>query len=41
MVTTAPSIDTDGELTVADKPAVFAHYNLPNTPGPNRRLARR
>jgi hypothetical protein len=24
----APSIDTDGELTAADEPAVFAHYQL-------------
>ena len=36
----APSIDTDGELTVDQEPAVFAHYSLPYTPGV-RRLARR
>ncbi|MEU3522742.1 PRC-barrel domain-containing protein [Streptomyces sp. NPDC038707] len=39
----APSIDTDGELTAADEPGVFAHYELPYTPGAGgeRRLARR
>ena len=36
----APSIDTDGELTVDKEPDVFAHYGLPYTPGV-RRLARR
>jgi PRC-barrel domain len=36
----APSIDTDGELTVDQEPDVFAHYGLPYTPGV-RRLARR
>ena len=36
----APSIDTDGELTVEQEPEVFAHYSLPYTPGV-RRLARR
>jgi PRC-barrel domain protein len=36
----APSIDTDGELSVEDEPAVFEHYSLPYTPGV-RRLARR
>ena len=36
----APSIDTDGELTAEQEPAVFAHYSLPYTPGV-RRLARR
>ncbi|WP_138759328.1 PRC-barrel domain-containing protein [Modestobacter altitudinis] len=36
----APSIDTDGELSVEDEPAVFAHYSLPYTSGV-RRLARR
>ncbi len=39
----APSIETDGELTAADEPAVFAHYSLPYSTGANgeRRLARR
>ncbi|GAA3097404.1 PRC-barrel domain-containing protein [Streptomyces echinatus] len=39
----APSIDTDGELPVAEEPAVFAHYELPYAPGAGgeRRLARR
>ncbi|MFI9244868.1 PRC-barrel domain-containing protein [Streptomyces sp. NPDC053086] len=39
----APSIDTDGELPAAEEPAVFAHYELPYTPGTGgeRRLARR
>ena len=38
----APSIDTDGELTAEDEPAVFAHYDLPKSaPGAPRRLARR
>lgn len=38
----APSIDTDGELTAADEPAVFEHYGLPpSVPGAARRLARR
>ncbi|AGL19843.1 PRC-barrel domain-containing protein [Actinoplanes sp. N902-109] len=39
----APSIDTDGELTAADEPGVFAHYNLPYVTGASgeRRLARR
>ena len=36
----APSIDTDGELSVEEEPAVFEHYALPYTPGV-RRLARR
>ena len=36
----APSIDTDGELTVEEEPAVFEHYSLPYTAGV-RRLARR
>ena len=36
----APSIDTDGELTVEQEPDVFAHYSLPYTGGV-RRLARR
>ena len=36
----APSIDTDGELTVDLEPDVFAHYGLPYTRGV-RRLARR
>ena len=39
----APSIGTDGELTAADEPAVFKHYDLPYKPGATgeRRLARR
>jgi hypothetical protein len=39
----APGIDTDGELTAADEPVVFAHYNLPYQAGAagERRLARR
>lgn len=38
----APSIDTNGELTAEDEPAVFRHYGLPPaTPGAARRLARR
>ena len=36
----APSIDTDGELSLEDEPAVFEHYSLPYTAGV-RRLARR
>ena len=36
----APSIETDGELTLEQEPAVFEHYALPYTPGV-RRLARR
>ncbi len=43
LVTDAPAIDTDGELTAADEPAVFAHYKVPYvpaTPGA-RKLARR
>nr|WP_208382773.1 PRC-barrel domain-containing protein [Modestobacter marinus] len=36
----APSIDTDGELTVEQEPDVFAHYSMPYTGGV-RRLARR
>lgn len=42
-VNDAPGIDTDGELTAADEPRVFAHYQLPYQPGASgeRRLARR
>lgn len=40
LVSEAPAIDTDGELTAADEPRVFAHYSLPYVPGV-RRLARR
>ena len=36
----APSIDTDGELSLEDEPAVFGHYGLTYPPGV-RRLARR
>jgi hypothetical protein len=43
LVGDAPSIDTDGELTAADEPGVFAHYNVPYATGTSgeRRLARR
>jgi hypothetical protein len=39
----APSIDTDGELTSAEEPAIFEHYGLRYTPGASgeRRLGRR
>lgn len=43
LIQDAPSIGTDGELTGAEEPAVFAHYDLPYTaatPG-ERRLGRR
>ncbi|MEV4642126.1 PRC-barrel domain-containing protein [Actinoplanes sp. NPDC049548] len=43
LVGEAPSIDLDGELTAADEPAVYAHYNLTYQPGASgeRRLGRR
>ena len=43
LVGDAPTIDLDGELTAADEPRVFAHYNLPYQTGVSgeRRLARR
>ena len=43
LVTEAPTIETDGELTAADEPRVFAHYSLPYATGlaGERRLARR
>jgi hypothetical protein len=43
LVSDAPSIDTDGELTAADEPGLFAHYELPYSTGATgeRRLARR
>ncbi|WP_067503430.1 PRC-barrel domain-containing protein [Actinoplanes sp. TFC3] len=43
LVSDAPSIDTDGELTAADEPGVFSHYNLQYLTGASgeRRLARR
>jgi hypothetical protein len=43
LVMDAPSIDTDGELTAAEEPAVFAHYGLQYQPGTSgeRRLGRR
>jgi hypothetical protein len=43
VVKDAPSIDLDGELTREDEPALFAHYNIPYTPGAGgeRRLGRR
>jgi hypothetical protein len=39
----APAIDTDGVLPAEEEPRVFAHYELPYTPGAGgeRRLARR
>lgn len=39
----APSIDTDGELTTEDEPAVYAHYEIAYQPGASgeRRLGRR
>lgn len=43
LVKDAPSIDTDGELTAAQEPEVYAHYGLPYAPGASgeRRLGRR
>ncbi|MFI5496005.1 PRC-barrel domain-containing protein [Actinoplanes sp. NPDC051859] len=43
LVTEAPAIDLDGELTAADEPALFAHYELVYQPGLSgeRRLGRR
>lgn len=43
VVKDALTIDTDGALTAADEPALFAHYGLPYTPGASgeRRLGRR
>ena len=43
LVGDAPTIDLDGELTAADEPRVFAHYELPYLTGASgeRRLARR
>jgi hypothetical protein len=43
LVSDAPTIEVDGELTATDEPAVFAHYNLPYQTGTagERRLARR
>ena len=43
LVGEAPSIDLDGELTAADEPGLFAHYELPYATGATgeRRLARR
>lgn len=42
-VKSALSIDTDGELSAVDEPALFAHYELTYQPGASgeRRLARR
>lgn len=39
----APTIDTDGELTAEQEPAVFAYYQLAYNPGASgeRRLGRR
>jgi hypothetical protein len=43
LVGDAPTIELDGELTAADEPRVFAHYDLPYATGASgeRRLARR
>lgn len=43
LVGAAPTIDLDGELTAADEPDLFTHYNLPYATGASgeRRLARR
>jgi PRC-barrel domain len=43
MVKDAPTIDTDGELTAAEEPALFQHYGLLYQPGATgeRRLGRR
>jgi len=43
LVRSSPSIDTDGELSASDEPALFEHYELAYQPGSNgeRRLARR
>jgi hypothetical protein len=43
IVKDAPGIDTDGELTSEQEPAVFEHYGLPYALGANgeRRLGRR
>lgn len=43
LVKNAPSIDTDGELTSEEEPAVFEHYGLAYQPGVSgeRRLGRR
>jgi PRC-barrel domain len=43
LVKDAPAIDTDGELTAAQEPAVFEHYGLRYEPGTSgeRRLGRR
>jgi hypothetical protein len=43
LVKGAPSIETDGELTAAQEPAVFEHYGLRYEPGTSgeRRLGRR
>jgi len=43
LVKDAPSIDTDGELPVAEEEAVFKHYGLTYQPGASgeRRLGRR
>jgi hypothetical protein len=43
LVSDAPTIDVDGELTAAEEPGLFAHYGLPYQAGTagERRLARR
>jgi hypothetical protein len=37
----APTIDTDGELTASDEPAVFSYYGIETSTTDGRRLARR
>ena len=43
LVKDAPTIETDGELTAEDEPAVYGHYGLAYVPGASgeRRLGRR
>lgn len=43
LIQDCPSIGTDGELTGADEPKIFAHYDLPYTAATvgERRLGRR
>jgi hypothetical protein len=41
LVTDGPSIDVDGELTAAEEPGVFGHFELPYQGAGGRRLARR
>lgn len=43
LIKSAPSIDTDGELTAEEEPAIFEHYGIPYSAGATgeRRLGRR